>query len=108
MTEIIKLRDGILTEIDDFLDDQTYDWYGDNGVVDNIKFTFNNGNVVWFEVNDGIERTEFMKFFADDFKLLTIKEFIIAFAFFLYNYNGVYPTIEFNEYGTYPVDLKEN
>ena len=108
MTEIIKLRDGIITGIDDFLDNQIYDWYLENGVIDTVTFTFNNGNIIRYDVNDGIERTEMMKFFARDFEGITIKEFGIEFAYFLYDYTGVYPTIEFDEYGTYPVDMKEN
>lgn len=104
-TNIINLRDGVLVDIWTDLDNRIYDWYLENGVIDTVAFTFNNGNIIRYDVNDGIERTEMMRFFARDFDGVTIKEFGIAFAYFLYDYTGVYPNVDFDQYGTYPTEI---
>lgn len=93
---IVKLRDGALVNIWTDIDSLAYENdYLANDVTYSVELTFNNGNTIRYYVDDGIEETKMMTFFARDFDGMTIKELGTAFANFLYDYTGVYPDVDF-------------
>ena len=79
MTEninIIKFTDGNLIELRTDLDDIWLDWYMENGVIDWIYLRFDNNTDIDINADNGVERTELMQFFAQDFGNMTVNDFI--------------------------------
>lgn len=93
---IIQLRDAQLIYMDTDLEDNTLDWYNENDVIDTIFFMFDNGVKVTYTTN--IDLMELLPFFADDFRLFTINEFILALAFYIQKKGYGYPEIEKKEF----------
>ena len=73
---IIKFNDGELVYLTTTLEDNWLDWYNENGIIDFIFMRFNNGTVVDINANNGVDRTELMPFFAQDFGNMEINEFV--------------------------------
>ena len=88
---IIQLRDAQLIYMNTDLDDQTLDWYDENGVIDTIFFIFDNGVKVTYTTD--IDLDVLLPFFADDFRRLTVNEFVIALAFYIQRKGYGYPEI---------------
>ena len=88
---IIQLRDAQLIYMNTDLDDQTLDWYNENGVIDTIFFIFDNGVKVTYTTD--IDLDVLLPFFADDFRRLTVNEFVIALAFYIQRKGYGYPEI---------------
>ena len=88
---IIQLRDAQLIFMDTDLDDNTLDWYNENDVIDTIFFMFDNGVKVTYTTN--MDLMELLPFFADDFRRLTVNEFVIALAFYIQRKGYGYPEI---------------
>ena len=79
MTEninIIKFTDGNLIELKTDLDDIWLDWYMENGVIDWIYLRFDNNTDVDINANNGVDRTELMPFFAQNFAGMTVNDFV--------------------------------
>jgi hypothetical protein len=79
MTEninIIKFTDGNLIELRTDLDDIWLDWYMENGVIDWIYLRFDNNTDIDINADNGVDRTELMTFFAQDFGNMTVNDFI--------------------------------
>lgn len=88
---IIQLKDAQLIFMDTDLDDNTLDWYNENDVIDTIFFMFDNGVKVTYTTN--MDLMELLPFFADDFSILTVNEFVIALAFYIQRKGYGYPEI---------------
>lgn len=79
MTEninIIKFTDGNLVELKTDLDDIWLDWYLENGIIDWIYLRFDNGTNIDINANNGVDRTEFMQFFTQNFANWTTTKFV--------------------------------
>lgn len=79
MTEninIIKFTDGNLIELKTDLDDIWLDWYMENGVIDWIYLRFDNNTDIDINANNGVDRTELMPFFAQNFAGMTVNDFV--------------------------------
>ena len=79
MTEninIIKFTDGNLIELKTDLDDIWLDWYMENGVIDWIYLRFDNNTDIDINANNGVDRTELMPFFAQNFAGMTVTDFV--------------------------------
>ena len=88
---IIQLKDAQLIYMNTDLEDQTLDWYNENGVIDTIFFIFDNGVKVTYTTD--IDLDVLLPFFADDFGRLTVNEFVIALAFYIQRNGYGYPEI---------------
>ena len=79
MTEninIIKFTDGNLIELKTDLDDIWLDWYRENGIIDWIYLRFDNETDIDINANNGVDRTEFMQFFTQNFENWTTTKFV--------------------------------
>lgn len=73
---IIQFKDGVLTYLTTTLEDNWLDWYNENGIIDFIFMRFNYGTEVDINANNGVDRTELMPFFAQNFAGMTVNEFV--------------------------------
>lgn len=91
MTEninIIKFTDGSLIELKTDLDDTTLDWYMENGIIDWIYLRFDDGTDIDINANNGVDRTEFMQFFTQNFANWTTAKFVMELFKFIDTLGG--------------------
>ena len=91
MTEninIIKFTDGNLIELKTDLEDNRLDWYNENGIIDWIYLRFDDGTDIDINANNGVDRTEFMQFFTQNFTNWTTIKFVTELFKFIDNLGG--------------------
>ena len=91
MTEninIIEFTDGNLIELKTDLDDIWLDWYMENGIIDWIYLRFDNDTDIDINANNGVDRAEFMQFFAQNFVNWTTAKFVTELIKFVDDLGG--------------------